>query len=80
MLKNPTIGGLPAVVVPFFPDDAVWVTPLSNISLYWQKNGVRKQAKDEPEYNRLAMYESRNDAYMVENYEAGCLIDGIDWR
>ncbi|MCP6588986.1 hypothetical protein NL514_32895 [Klebsiella pneumoniae] len=26
------------------------------------------------------MYESRNDAYMVENYEAGCLIHGIDWR
>lgn len=80
MLRNPTIGGLPAVVVPFFPDDAVWVTPLSNISLYWQGSSIRKQAKDEPEYNRLAMYESRDDAYMVENYEAGCLIDGIDWR
>lgn len=33
MLKNPTIGGLPAVVVPFFPDDAVWVTLLNNVSL-----------------------------------------------
>ncbi|MFA0958379.1 P2 family phage major capsid protein [Klebsiella pneumoniae] len=80
LLKNPTLGNLPAVPVPFFPDNAVWVTSLSNIALYWQKGSIRKRAVNEPHFNRLAVYESWNEAYMVERYEAGCLIDGIDWR
>ncbi|HID2566470.1 TPA: P2 family phage major capsid protein, partial [Klebsiella pneumoniae] len=80
LLKNPTLGNLPAVPVPFFPDNAVWVTSLSNIALYWQKGSIRKRVVNEPHFNRLAVYESWNEAYMVERYEAGCLIDGIDWR
>ncbi|MCX8967133.1 phage capsid protein [Erwinia psidii] len=80
MLNNPTLGNLPAVPVPFFPDDAVLVTSLKNLSLYWLEGSARTLVKDEPEYNRLSVYESWNEAYMVERYEAGCLIDGITWR
>lgn len=80
VMKNPQLGGLPAMTVPFFPDDAVLVTSLTNLSLYWLEGSVRTLAKDEPEYNRLAVYESWNEAYMVEEYEAGCLIDGIVWK
>ncbi|WP_172644765.1 P2 family phage major capsid protein [Pectobacterium brasiliense] len=80
MLNNPTLGNLPAMPVPFFPDNAVLVTSLRNLSLYWLEGSTRTLAKDEPEYNRLSVYESWNEAYMVERYEAGCLIDAIFWR
>lgn len=80
MIKNPTLGNLPAVTAPFFPKNAVLVTSLKNLSLYWLKNSVRKLVKDEPQYNRLAFYESWKEDYVVENYEAGCLIDGIIWK
>nr|MBG6242941.1 phage capsid protein [Candidatus Symbiopectobacterium sp. Dall1.0] len=80
MLNNPMLGNLPAVSVPFFPDNAVLVTSLRNLSLYWLEGSARTLAKDEPEYNRLSVYESWNEAYMVERYEAGCLIDGIVWK
>ncbi|MGG2141574.1 P2 family phage major capsid protein [Symbiopectobacterium sp. RP] len=46
----------------------------------WLEGSARTLAKDEPEYNRLSVYESWNEAYMVERYEAGCLIDGIVWK
>jgi hypothetical protein len=80
LLNNPTLGGLPAVPVPHFPDNAVLVTSLRNLSLYFLKGGGRTLAKNEPEFNRLAVYESWNEAYMVERYEAGCLIDEINWN
>lgn len=79
LLNNPMLGGLPAVPVPHFPDNAVLVTSLRNLSLYFLKGGGRTLAKNEPEFNRLAVYESWNEAYMVERYEAGCLIDCISW-
>lgn len=80
MIKNPVLGNLPAVTAPFFPKNAVLVTSLKNLSLYWLKNSVRKLVKDEPYHNRLAFYESWKEDYVVENYEAGCLIDAIVWK
>jgi hypothetical protein len=32
---------------------------------------------EEPEYNRVSTYSSSNDAYVVEDYGFGCLIEGI---
>ncbi|EEL9685942.1 P2 family phage major capsid protein, partial [Salmonella enterica] len=80
IIKNPMLGNLPAVTAPFFPEDAVLITSLKNLSLYWQEGSIRKLIKDEPHYDRLAFYESWNEDYIIENYEAGCLIDGIIWK
>ncbi|EBI6302837.1 phage capsid protein [Salmonella enterica] len=80
IIKNPMLGNLPAVTAPFFPEDAVLITSLKNLSLYWQEGSIRKLIKDEPHYDRLAFYESWNEDYIIENYEAGCLIDGITWK
>lgn len=71
------LGGLPAVRVPYFPTGTILITALSNLSLYWQEDGRRRYIRDEPEKNRVANYESSNDAYVVEDYGFGCLIENI---
>ena len=71
------IGGLPAVRVPFFPAGAMLITRLDNLSIYYQEGTRRRQLKDEPEYNRIANYESVNEAYVVEEYEMCALIENI---
>ncbi|MBE1237872.1 phage major capsid protein, P2 family [Phaeovibrio sulfidiphilus] len=76
-MSQERLGRLPAVSVPFFPEDAVFVTPLSNLSIYWQTGARRRYLREEPERNRLVNFESSNDAFVVEDYGAGCLIEGI---
>ncbi|HQS69233.1 MAG: capsid protein [Novosphingobium sp. 28-62-57] len=72
-----TLGGLPAVRVPFFPAGAMLITRLDNLSIYYQEGTRRRQLKDEPEYNRIANYESVNEAYVVEEYEMCVLVENI---
>jgi hypothetical protein len=72
-----TLGGLPAVRVPFFPAGAMLITRLDNLSIYYQEETRRRQLKDEPEYNRIANYESVNEAYVVEEYEMCVLVENI---
>lgn len=71
------VGGLPAVRVSGFPANAVLITKLSNLSIYWQEDTRRRQLKDEPEYDRVANYESVNEAYVVEEYELAVLVENI---
>ncbi|HBC9721307.1 TPA: P2 family phage major capsid protein [Escherichia coli] len=75
--KNPQLGGLPAVVVPFIPDNAIIVTSLSNLSYYWQKGSWRKSVYHEPKFSRIAFYDSWRACYAVEDYLSGCVIDDI---
>ena len=62
---------------PNFPADAILITPLDNLSIYYQDESRRRHHKDEPEYDRVAFYESDNEAYVVEDYKAGCLIENV---
>jgi P2 family phage major capsid protein len=71
------IGGLPAVRVPFFPANAIMITRLDNLSIYVQEGSRRRQLKDEPEYNRIANYESVNEAYVIEEYEMVAYVENI---
>lgn len=63
---------------PNFPSDTILITPLDNLSIYYQEGSRRRNHKDEPEYDRVAFYESDNEAYVVENYKAGCLIENVE--
>lgn len=63
---------------PNFPANAILITPLDNLSIYYQEDSRRRNHKDEPEYDRVAFYESDNEAYVVENYKAGCLIENVE--
>lgn len=72
-----TIGNLPSFIAPFFPDGSMFITSWENLSIYWQEGAHRRRIVEEPEYNRVSTYSSSNDAYVVEDYGFGCLIEGI---
>ncbi len=72
------VGGLAIVDAPFFPDNTVLVTTLANLSIYWQESGRRRHLKDEPEYDRIADYQSSNDAYVVEDFGLAALVENIE--
>ncbi len=72
------IGGVKAITVPYFPANAIMITPLENLSIYYQESGRRRHLRDEPDYDRVTNYESSNDDYVVEQYEAGCFIENIE--
>ena len=77
IVSQKRIGGLQAVQVPYIPDDTLMVTDLKNLSLYYQTGGRRRFIREEPEKNRIANYESSNDAYVVEDYGLGCVVENI---
>ncbi|WP_412022669.1 phage major capsid protein, P2 family [Burkholderia cepacia] len=73
------IGNLPAVRVPFFPPRALMVTRLDNLSIYWQIEARRRALIDNPKRDRIENYESSNDAYVIEEYGAGCVVENIQF-
>lgn len=77
VISQKRIGGLPAVSVPFFPADKVLITPLKNLSIYVQEKSRRRHIREEPDYNQIADYQSSNEGYDLEVYEAACLIENI---
>lgn len=77
ILSSRTIGGLGVFLAPFFPDATMLITSFNNLSIYWQKGSMRRLMKDEPEYNRIATYQSINDAYAVEDYGKCAMITGL---
>lgn len=77
MISQKRVGGTSAVRVPFVPDGTILVTSLENLSLYYQNGSRRRYIKDKPERKRVENYESTNEAYVVEDYGFGCLIENI---
>jgi P2 family phage major capsid protein len=71
------LGGLPIVDAPYFPDGTVLVTTLANLSIYYQEGARRRYVKDEPEYDRIADYQSSNDAYVIEDLGLVALVEHI---
>ncbi len=79
LIAQRRIDGMPVYAAPYFPEGCMLITSFSNLSLYWQIGAARRQVKEESEYNRISTYSSSNDAYVIEDYGFGCLIDGITW-
>lgn len=77
ILAQKRMGGLQPVEVPYCPPQGMLITSLENLSIYWQLGGRRRYMKEAPERNRVENYESSNDAYVVEDYGFGCLIENI---
>ena len=78
LVSQKQIGGLPAVRVPFFPDDALLVTSLDNLSIYFQETGKRRQIVDNSSLDQVEEYQSSNDAYVIENYEKVGFVENIE--
>lgn len=78
LISQKRVGGQQAVRAPFVPDNAILITSLENLSIYWQNGSRRRYVKDKPERKRVENYESSNDAYVVEDYGFGCLVENIE--
>jgi len=79
LIAQKSIGGLQGLEVPFFPDGSVLITAPANLSLYYQDGGRRRQVIDEPKRDRIANYESSNDAYVVEDLGMAVLIENVEF-
>ena len=71
------IGSLPAYEVPYLPAGKLVITAFENLSLYYQTESRRRFLIDQPQFNRIANFESSNDAYVVEDYGFGAVVENI---
>lgn len=72
------MGRLPLAQVPSMPDGTLFITPPKNLSIYYQKSARRRAVIDNPAQDRIDTFESSNDAFVIENYGAGCVIENIE--
>lgn len=78
IISQKRIGNLQAVQAPFFPANAMLITRLDNLSIYWQEGTRRRSVIDNPKRDRVENFESVNEAYVVEDYDCVCLIENIE--
>ncbi|MCY1555624.1 phage major capsid protein, P2 family [compost metagenome] len=71
------LGNLPAVRVPYFPADGLLITPLENLSIYWQLETRRRTLVDHAARDRIENYESVNESYVIEELAAASLAENI---
>ena len=45
--------------------------------MYWQRGSRRRHIEENAKRKRIENYESSNDAYVVEDYGFGCLVENI---
>ncbi|MBW5826027.1 phage major capsid protein, P2 family [Yersinia kristensenii] len=77
LVSQKQIGGMQTYRAPYFPANAMMITTFENLSVYVQEGTHRRTIKEEPEFNRVTTYESDNEAFCIEDYGLGCLIEGI---
>ena len=77
LVSQKRIGGLPGIQVPFIPEDTLMITPLSNLSIYYQEGSRRRTLLDNAKRDQIENYESSNEAYVVEDFRAGCVVENI---
>ncbi|MGL4734382.1 MAG: phage major capsid protein, P2 family [Enterovibrio sp.] len=78
LISQKRMGGLQAVRAPFFPPNALLVTKLDNLSLYWQEGARRRSVIDNPKRDQVENLESSNDAYVVEDYGCAAFAENIE--
>ncbi|CAI1109011.1 phage major capsid protein, P2 family [Serratia ficaria] len=78
IVSQKRIGNLPAVRVPYFPANAMFVTSLENLSIYFMDESHRRHIEENAKRDRVENYESMNIDYVVEDYGFGCLIENIE--
>lgn len=72
------LGGLPIEDAPFFISGGVFITTLNNLSIYYLASARRRHLKDEPEYDRVADYQSSNESYVIEDLGLVALVENIE--
>ena len=78
IMSQKTIGNLQAVRAPMFPANSVFITSLDNISIYLYEDGHRRHIVENPKLDQVENYEQVKVDFVIEDYEAGCLIENIE--
>lgn len=78
IVSQKTIGQLQAVRAPFFPANSIFITTLDNISIYLYEDGHRRHIIENPKLDQVENYEQVKVDFVIEDYEAGCLIENIE--
>jgi P2 family phage major capsid protein len=78
IMSTQRLGRKPAALAPYFPDGTVFITPLKNLSIYYQNGKRRRHLRENPEANRIDDFNSSNEGYVVEDYDFACLIENIE--
>ncbi|WP_375592102.1 phage major capsid protein, P2 family [Chitiniphilus eburneus] len=72
------VGLVKSVTPAYMPAGSMLITMPENLSIYWQEGSMRRQVIDNPKRDRIEDFRSQNEGYVVEQYEAGCLIENIE--
>ncbi|WP_069384044.1 phage major capsid protein, P2 family [Halomonas caseinilytica] len=81
-VSSARFGGEVAVRVPGMVNNSLFITPPENLSIYWQRGSRRRLLVDNHKRKQVEDYESSNEAYVVEDFGAGCLVENLvfgDW-
>ncbi|MEK6296861.1 MAG: phage major capsid protein, P2 family [Paraburkholderia tropica] len=78
VVSGKRIGGKQAVSAPFVPADKMLITRLDNLSIYYQNGGRRRSILDNPRRDQVENFESSNEAYVVEDYGCGAVVENIE--
>ncbi|WP_042266799.1 phage major capsid protein, P2 family [Paraburkholderia heleia] len=78
VISGKRIGGKQAVSAPFMPADKMLITRLDNLSIYFQNGARRRSIIDNPKRDQIENYESSNEAYVVEDYGCGAIVENIE--
>ena len=65
--------------LPFFIDGGLLITPLKNLSIYWQRDARRKAIIDNPSMNQVDFFNSSNDDYVIEDFGACAFVENIEF-
>ena len=79
IMRSGKAGGLPVVHVPYFPANSLLITPLSNLSIYWQSGTRRRRIVDNPARDRIEDYQSVNEAYAIEDMGKCAFVENIQF-
>ena len=77
IMSSKRLGNMQASEVPFFPEDALLITPLKNLSIYYQDGKRRRAIIEEPHYDRVADYQSSNEGYVIEDTDLAFFVENI---
>ena len=78
IISQKRIGNVAAIQVPYFPDNAVLITRLDNISIYPQRGTQRRSVIDNPKRDRIETYQSSNDSFELEDYGCCAFVENIE--
>lgn len=78
VISGKRLGGKQAISAPFFPADKLMITRLDNLSIYYQNAGRRRSIIDNPKRDQVENYESSNEAYVVEDFGCGAIVENIE--